>query len=522
MNFKKATLIAVLLASFGVAGATKANADVIDAPGSAGSIKTVDAGNVLTDYNDNSLNQVENDSPTGNKDRKYSKYKLDSTGYNYANTYKTIDGSSQTNSFSTKWFLPDGFNVSNYQHGNFQSVALDNENNIYFVESNGTNTNKGAIVKFDRAKLDSLGVNADVTLLWKAFDYFDPYTADGLAHNQEYDKYYFSMQDDFDAIKSLTNTLNKQKSYQNNQLNWQKNAQKWYYYWKNKKKTYQKKVTSKKTSVKTKTAAKKVVKQATTKMASWMKSYQGHKTKVKNYDTKIAGIQSQIDDHQSKVDAVKSQNPEMFKYVDIAQSATLSPQVTIGHGQTLTFNPENQHLYLAEDNTLSDLKSDENNVVMEIDPNTLKPIRQYEFKMLHNTDSGQKNLQLHTLAFDEDGNAYWGRKNGKGYMFFYGRLDEHSVKFSASSSIVANRGGDANQFVAVNPATNRLTFVSDDILTSVPVDKIQKGNFKASDINYQVFDSKREFEGLAFDQDGYGYLLALWPPELLVSDQPLN
>ena len=78
------------------------------------------------------------------------------------------------------------------------------------------------------------------------------------------------------------------------------------------------------------------------------------------------------------------------------------------------------------------------------------------------------------------------------------------------------------QGVAVNPANNRLYFVSDDILTSVPTSGVQSGNFSADDIHYQAFDSGREFESLAFDQDGYGYLLALWPPELMQSTNPLN
>ncbi|MDH5106680.1 hypothetical protein OQI89_12540 [Lentilactobacillus diolivorans] len=521
-HFKLAVLTALLFASAGVFGvASSANADgVIEAPGSAGSIKQVNAGNVLKDYNEEALNTVNNSSPQGNTSKKYTKYTLDESGYNYANSYNTIDGSSQTNTFKTKWFLPDGFNVSNYQHGNFQSVSLDGNGNLYFVESNGTNTNQGAIVKFDMAKLQQLGVNDDVLAIWKAFDYFNPYTTEGTQHNQEYEDAYNQMQGSFDQIKTLTNTLNQNKSWQNNQLNYQKTAQKWYFHWKTKKANNQKTVKSNTASYVKKQNAKKVVKQATAKMARWMKSYQMHKKKVANYNTKITGIQNQINTYQSQVDAVKAQNPDMFKYVDIAQTATLSPQVDIGHGQTLSFNPQNQHLYLAKDNTLTDLASrDDNNTVLEMDPNTLKPIREYNFKMYHGDSA---NLQLHTLAFDKNGNAYWGRKLGKGYMFFYGRLDENGVSFQASSSMVGQRGGTTNQGVAVNPQNNRLYFISDDILTSIPTSQIQDGSFKASDIHYQAFNSGREFESLAFDQDGYGYLLALWPPELMQSTAPLN
>lgn len=520
-HFKFAVLTALLFASAGIFGiASNANADVIDEPGSAGSIKQVNSGNVLKDYDEEALNTVNNDTPQGNTSKKYTKYDLDPSGYNYSNSYSTISGSSQSNTFKTKWFLPDGFNVSNLQHGNFQSVTMDDEGNVYFVESNGTNTNQGAIVKFNMAKLQQLGVNNDVLALWKAFDYFNPYTTDGEAHNQEYEDAYNQMKGSFDQIKTLTNTLNQNKSWQNNQSNWQQNAQKWYYYWKNKKTKNQKIVKSAKYSYASKQKAKKVVKQATAKMATWMKSYQGHKTKVANYNKKITSIQNQINTYQSQVDAVKAQNPEMFKYVDIAQTAQLSPEVDIGHGQTLAFNPQNKHIYLAEDNTLTDLKSrDDNNTVLEMDPNTLKPIREYNFKMYHGDSA---NLQLHTLTFDKDGNAYWGRKYGKGYILFYGRLDENGVSFAASQNMVGNRGGSTNQGMSYNPQNDRVYFVSDDILTSIPAEKVRNSNFTADDIHYQAFDSKREFESLTFDQDGYGYLLALWPPELMQSTAPLN
>lgn len=520
-HFKLAVSVAFLFASVGIFGVgSSVHADVIDNPGTAGSISQVNSGNVLKDYDENSLNKVDNSTPEGNMSKKYTKYSLDPTGYNYGNSYSTIAGSSQSTSFKTKWFLPDGFNVSDYQHGNFQSVTLDDEGNIYFIESNGTNTNKGAIVKFNLAKLQELGVDSDILLLWKAFDYFNPFSDEGLQHNQEYDQINSQLQGAFDQVKSLTKTLNQNQSWQNNQVNYQKNAQKWYKSWKAKKAKYTKISKSYKYSYATRNKAKKTVKQATAKMAKWMKSYQMHKAKVAKYNTKISGIQNQLNTYQSQIDAAKAQNPEMFKYVEIAQTAQLSPEVDIGHGQTLSFNPDNGHIYLAEDNTLTDLASrDDNNTVLEMDPDTLKPIREYNFKMYHGDSA---NLQLHTLAFDKDGNAYWGRKYNGGYIFFYGRLDQNGVSFQASSSYVGNRGGSTNQGVAVNPANNRLYFVSDDILTSVPTSKIQSGNFSASDVHYQAFNSGREFESLAFDQDGYGYLLALWPPELMRSTDPLN
>lgn len=55
-HFKFAVLTALLFASAGIFGiASNANADVIDEPGSAGSIKQVNSGNVLKDYDEEAL-----------------------------------------------------------------------------------------------------------------------------------------------------------------------------------------------------------------------------------------------------------------------------------------------------------------------------------------------------------------------------------------------------------------------------------------------------------------------------------
>lgn len=235
---------------------------------------------------------------------------------------------------------------------------------------------------------------------------------------------------------------------------------------------------------------------------------------------KLAALDNQIDTDQKQIKSVKQQNADLFKYAAVAQAAQLSPQVDIGHGQTLSFNPQNKHLYIVEDNTLTDLKNrDQDNSVLEMTADTLKPLRQYNFKMYHGKTA---NLQLHTLTFDKRGNAYWGRKNGLGYMFFYGRLDQHDVQFQAAPTYFKNRGGSPNQGVSYNPANDRLYYVTDDILTSIPTQAVRDGSFTANDMHYMAFTSKRECESLTFDQQGYGYQLMLWPAEILKSSTPLN
>lgn len=493
----KKPLKAIVAVAFALtaAGAFAANssvkADIIDVPGATKSIPQVDSGNVLTNYNSDDLKTIDNTSPVGNMDRKYNQGTIDPTTTNAGDTFATTPATTTTaNSFKTQWFLPDGFNVTDYQHGNFQSVALDDSGNVYFVESNGSDTNLGVIIKFDTNKLKQLGLENDPMALWTAFNYFNPYTDEGAEHNNQYESYYESMKGSFNAVKKYSNKLADVKA----EINDLTNA----------KRTDQNKF--KKAKGAAKNRLEKVLSANTKKQAADQK--------------KVVSLQKEIDSNQSDLNKIKSQNPDLFKNIEIAETAQLSPQVDIGHGQTLTFNPQNKHLYLVEDNTLTDLRNrDENNNVLEIDPNTMEPIRQYNFKMFQGTKG---NLQLHTLVFDKDGNAYWGRKNGMGYMIFYGRLDENGVKFAAAPQKLKTRGGSPNQGVAFNNVNNRIYIVSDDVLTSIPIDKLEAGTATPDDINYSVFQSKREWECLAFDQQGYGHLLALWPAELMKTTEPLN
>lgn len=485
-----AVALAFTAAGF-VATSGSAKADIIDVPGAVKSIPQVNSGNVLTNYDSDDLKTIDNTSPVGNMDRKYNQGTIDPSMDNQGDTFATTAATTTTaNSFKTQWFLPDGFNVTDYQHGNFQSVALDNSGNVYFVESNGSDTNLGVIIKFNTNKLKQLGLENDPMALWTAFNYFNPYTDEGAQHNEQYENYYESMKSSFKSVKSLSNKLDEVKSNINDLANAKR------------------------------TTKAKYKKANGTSKARLAKALKTNAKKAAADQKKAASLQKEVDSNQADINKIKAKNPELFKNIEIANTAQLSPQVDIGHGQTLTFNPQNKHLYLVEDNTLTDLRNrDENNTVMEMDPNTMEPIRQYNFKMYQGTKG---NLQLHTLVFDNNGNAYWGRKNGMGYMFFYGRLDENSVKFAAVPEKLKTRGGSPNQGVAFNNVNNRIYIVSDDVLTSIPISKLESGTATPEDINYSVFQSKREWECLAFDQQGYGHLLALWPAELMKTTEPLN
>ncbi|MBW1604851.1 hypothetical protein [Lactobacillus sp. Sy-1] len=222
---------------------------------------------------------------------------------------------------------------------------------------------------------------------------------------------------------------------------------------------------------------------------------------------------------QKAIDQLTQNQVDFAKYSAIAHAAQISPLINIGHGQTLSYNPVTKNLYLAQDETSGDLASNANNVVTELDANTLQPVKQFNFQLLHNN----LNYAIHTLTFDNDGNAYFGRKSGSKYQIFKGQFNETTgqVNFSPVPQTI-NWGGKHNQGLTYNPVNNRLYIVSDDIITSVPADKLGAGTVQPSDINYISFNTGREFEDLTFDSQGYGYLLMLWKPEILKTTAPIK
>ncbi|MHA8110591.1 hypothetical protein ACYATP_03655 [Lactobacillaceae bacterium Melli_B4] len=233
----------------------------------------------------------------------------------------------------------------------------------------------------------------------------------------------------------------------------------------------------------------------------------------------VADANQAVTDSQTAITNLQNNQVDYGKYSAIAHAAQISPLINIGHGQTLSYNPATKNLYLAQDDTAGDIGANDNNVVTELDANTLQPVKQFNFPLLHNG----KNFGIHTLTFDNDGNAYFGRKSGKQYIIFKGQFDENSgnVSFAPVPQTIA-WGGKHNQGLTYNPVNNKLYIISDDIITSVPVDKLSNGTVTPDDVYYLAFNSGREFEDVTFDSQGYGYLLALWKPEIMKSTQPMK
>ncbi|MEJ6400114.1 hypothetical protein [Nicoliella lavandulae] len=255
------------------------------------------------------------------------------------------------------------------------------------------------------------------------------------------------------------------------------------------------------------------------KMATDKQNVSDAKDLVDQDNEDIESAQQDVVTAQKAIDNLKQNQVDYGKYSAIAHVAQISPLINIGHGQTLSYNYVTKNLYLAQDDSGGDLGTNDYNVVTELDSNSLQPIKQFNFQLWHDN----KNYGLHTLTFDSQGNAYFGRKSGSKYQIFKGTFDENSGQVSfAPVPQTINWGGKHNQGLTYNPVNNRLYIVSDDIITSVPADKLGAGTVDPSDVHYLAFNSGREFEDITFDSQGYGYLLSLWKPEILKSSNPMN
>ncbi|UQS84816.1 hypothetical protein MOO46_06105 [Apilactobacillus apisilvae] len=173
---------------------------------------------------------------------------------------------------------------------------------------------------------------------------------------------------------------------------------------------------------------------------------------------------------------------------------------SVGHGQSLSYNPKNNKLYFF-DMLLTTNKP----TLVEINPDTLKVTKKISFK-LNNNDSINNEL-----TFDKHGNFYTYIKHmnkGKvagGITIYKGQLKGNRVHMESIQQGLAHAPGDHTQGMGYNPKSNRLYFVSDGAITSVPVNKL--GHLKPNDVRTTKWDVTREFEGISFTKSGRGLIL---------------
>jgi hypothetical protein len=195
----------------------------------------------------------------------------------------------------------------------------------------------------------------------------------------------------------------------------------------------------------------------------------------------------------------------------IKKAIKIGPVFNTGHGQSLAYNPKTKSLWMWQDDKHLSTKLK----LMKINMKTLKPSSMYKFTVSY----GKKKVnRVRNLAFDKDGNFYFHHiiSRSKGDNIFKGKLANNKIKVKLLATI-KNRPGYHAQALALNQATSRLYLAFDGVFYSIPIDNLCSYNLTKKDFKYTIFNTKREFEGLSFDQHGNSYLLLIRGTEVLKS-----
>jgi len=189
----------------------------------------------------------------------------------------------------------------------------------------------------------------------------------------------------------------------------------------------------------------------------------------------------------------------------IKASTKVGPLFNVGHGQSLSYNPEDKSLYMLQDDGEPKFK------LMRISSKTLKPDKMYVFKVKFR--NRQLNGGARNLAFDKEGNFYTISRK----VILSGKIKENDKIEIQTLRVLSHHMGKNNQGLAINQVKNRLYVIYDGCFFTIPVDKLRNYNLKASDLTYTVFKTKREFQGMSFDSKGRAYLLTVRGPEIFRS-----
>ncbi|MFC6275080.1 hypothetical protein ACFQET_06070 [Levilactobacillus tangyuanensis] len=191
----------------------------------------------------------------------------------------------------------------------------------------------------------------------------------------------------------------------------------------------------------------------------------------------------------------------------ILKNVKVGPKFNTGHGQSLSMNPKNGQLWFI--GKPGAVKSN----VQQVSTSSLKPTKKINFTLKSTVAMGSN------LTFDKKGNAYFFTYSNGGWApkgavkIYQGKINSKSVKFHLVMQGLRNRPGTKPQAMGYNAKRNRLYFVSDGSISSIPVSKL--GHLKASQVEASKFSGSREFEGLQFTSNGNGYLMSNKGAELL-------
>jgi len=196
-----------------------------------------------------------------------------------------------------------------------------------------------------------------------------------------------------------------------------------------------------------------------------------------------------------------SNDKAIMKYIKIG------PKFNTGHGQSLAMNPKNGQLWFIG----APVKVHSN--VQQVSTSTLKPTKKINFMLKSTVTMGSN------LTFDKKGNAYFFTYSNGGWApkgavkIYKGKINKKSVKFHLVMQGLRYRPGTKPQSMDYNVKRNRLYFLSDSSISSVPVSKL--GHLKPSQVEATNLNGKREFESLQFTKNGAGYLMTNKAAELM-------
>ncbi|MDR1768045.1 MAG: hypothetical protein LBR32_06430 [Propionibacteriaceae bacterium] len=194
------------------------------------------------------------------------------------------------------------------------------------------------------------------------------------------------------------------------------------------------------------------------------------------------------------------------------------PRITIGHGQSLAYNPADGMLYMWGNDQDSSAVYHE---LEQIDPNTMNITKVYKFKTIAN--NGKSATTSHNLVFDNDGHFYYeqiqqtptpGTTSGA-VKIYRGTIADEKVSIELLPQLIKNRPGTLGQSLGYNSATGDMYLVSDGAFTAFPIAKLAEGTLTADDLKYTVLNTKREMEGIDFDDNGDIYILLAQGPEII-------
>lgn len=190
----------------------------------------------------------------------------------------------------------------------------------------------------------------------------------------------------------------------------------------------------------------------------------------------------------------------------VLQAIKVGPTQYVGHGQSMAYNPKNKQMWFV-------LKTGIHAAIERVNLKTLKPYHRINFKLSSTVPMGEN------LTFDKRGNAYfysyvsggWAPK--KSVKLYKGKITNNSVHFKLVMQGIRHAPGAIAQSIDYNPKNDNLYLISDGGVTRFPVKKL--GHLSAKNVRTVITNQSREFEGLAFNKKGQGFLLVNKGPELM-------